>query len=246
MAKAQSGLCRCAAQIPQTDAERVEVTLKCYKRQSSDRLRWQLIRVVESVGYEMKKTWSRLSCLVKQQREKWSVMAEALRLPLDDHLGVSRNAARASNAESSLDCDQEFWISTELLLVLLAFWGTYRRELSAQRRTVLVSRALLEKLLASSFNLDLSRVPVELQEHCDRAPNSDLACDCVAKYQSASVLPCNSPQAGYDSITYVREIERKIGICRLIIWVGVCGRFVQCVSYDLLFLFGRRAALFYH
>ena len=93
MAEARSGLCRCAALIPQPDAERVDIALKCYKRQGSDRLRWELIRVVESVGYEMKKTWSRLASLVRQQRAKWSTIAEALSLPIDDRLGVSRNAA---------------------------------------------------------------------------------------------------------------------------------------------------------
>ena len=121
--EARSGLCKCAALIPPPDPQRVEVALKCYRRRSNDRLRWELRRVVEAFGYDMTKTWARVCNLVKTQRAKWFSLAMSLHMEPELHFGLSANAARASSAEEMLDCDQEYWISTSFLLLLIAFWS---------------------------------------------------------------------------------------------------------------------------
>ena len=114
------------------DGQRCEVSWLSWPSPLHDRRRrWELRRILATVGYETRSHRSKVCNRVRMQKDQWQRQLELLGVPWDEAFGVPVNALQHGKGFGDLDdgsvAEEMYWIDTRALFALLLFWRTYRR-----------------------------------------------------------------------------------------------------------------------
>ena len=170
------------------DGSRLELCLKAWAPREQAPLRWELRRLLPACGYDLTKRL--LHQRVKAQLPEWKQLFEHFLLDWKDHYGDSPNAAL--HKKQRLDdvdvasLEQEFWVSTVGMFVLLLQWSENRRSKEDQERSSLVMRLVLEKCVRAQTNLGMLEISAEIAQMCAAEPFQDERCACVQRFLSQS------------------------------------------------------------
>jgi hypothetical protein len=109
-------------------------------------VRWELKRILPSVGY-METGQNNIKDMVKDQLPTWTAWWTLCGLG-SEHFGKSRNSLKHAGASmaSMLDAEQEYWVSTKALLVLMVHWPRFRKNMSDKSKSSLVGISFLKKV----------------------------------------------------------------------------------------------------
>ena len=85
--------------------------------------------------------------MVKDQLPTWTAWWTLCGL-CSEHFGKSRNSLKHAGASmaSMLDAEQEYWVSTKALLVLMVHWPRFRKNMSDKSKSSVVGISLLKKV----------------------------------------------------------------------------------------------------
>ena len=96
----------------------------------SSALSWELRRLMPAAGYELKAKNGQVKDICKAQKEDWARLFQLINIDLNDVYSDSFKCRLARGEAGDADADQEYSITTEGMLVLLAHWGYFRRSAS--------------------------------------------------------------------------------------------------------------------
>ena len=157
-----------------------DINLKAYCWDDDKPMRWDVWRLLGSVGYKYVDKTGATNVRIKGQRALWLQEALLLELEWDDHFGKSRRAILADpladlNAAATDSVGQEFWISTKFMLGILCWWPTWRRQASDRETSVQVLESLLRKTLGAHEipQLPLDKPPAEIIRMCAQHGEGD-------------------------------------------------------------------------
>lgn len=149
-------------------------------------VKWELRRILPSVGYHETSAWTSLSSLVRDQYVKWVALWSVAGFEQCGMFGRSRHSERMRCLQSpeavETDCEQEFWLSTEGVIMTLLFWRDFRRQHEMKQLCTAALRLFLEKTNGDDLcSLNATGWRQGGQKPCDKAVNAHGECGCVRK-----------------------------------------------------------------
>ena len=109
-------------------------------------LNWELRRLVPACGF-LKRKGSQLCQIVTSQRERWKQAFAAVDFELEDLFTASfRSLKYRSQAKDGFG-EQEYAVTTEGMLVLLCYWGCWRRSKDAKEQSLRVLEWILKRAI---------------------------------------------------------------------------------------------------
>ena len=150
----------------------VRVSWKCWSSGREGELRWELRRFLPSAGYEWHSKNTQVHRLVRECLSTWQAWWTLASCP-ESIFGRSRVSLQGTGdletASAAADAEQEYWVTTQGMLVLLAHWCRKRKRIEDQRRCRCLLRMLLRQTCPPSL---LSSIPVTDSEagFCEGSP----------------------------------------------------------------------------
>ena len=182
------------------DGYQTSFVWKAWLSRDGSFLKWELRRVAPSAGYEEKKR-QQLSDLVRQQKSTWLALFSAAGFHASRTYGDSRHsktiaAAHAGGgflAEHDAEQEDEYWVSTTGLVIMLLYWerlqrGDRRRAVKELTRLFLGVALLAEDVgpaLVESF--DEALLPL-----CDATKDHRGVCSCLCGVEEALLAEATS------------------------------------------------------
>ena len=162
-----------------------------------DTCRWELRRVLETIGYKTSGQNWQPDDIISSQMNKWRAFALGLGMQPFELYGRSANSLRFSGAsEDELACaETEYWVSSAGLLMVLCFWSNFRKGDVAKQRVHAIIRALLEQtVLADTLpGISWMEMPAEVKALCNKGNDAHGFCSCwnivVARAANLSKAP---------------------------------------------------------
>ena len=157
-------LLRCGGLLP--SRERVN-TLKAYSVDDDEKLRWELRRLLPAAGYEMSAKNGQVDDILRTQKRVFLALLDLLCLPGAQHFGESQHSLRVRHELCvSKAADQEWWVSTEAMLALIAFYGSFRRSTAQKQRCKLLLGWICEATLDLTHAWETRLVPDGFVARC--------------------------------------------------------------------------------
>ena len=134
---------------------RLDIVWKCVARGEDQRLRWEIRRILVSNDYKLSGAYSQPDDVISSQLPKCLREFEKLRLAPSAAFWRSMHSLKMRGASDNevLGAEQEFWLSSDGLIVVLLFMMAHRRGIDKRD----LSRACLEAFLASCVEADAFR-----------------------------------------------------------------------------------------
>ncbi|CAE7236830.1 unnamed protein product [Symbiodinium sp. CCMP2456] len=185
------------------DGSRLELCLKAWAPCQGAPLRWELRRLLPACGFDLAKR--PLHQRLNAQKSDWQQLFEHFLLDWKDHYGDSANAAlhkrqRLDDVDVA-SLEQEYWVSTAGMFVVLLQWSENRRSKEDQERSSLVMRLVLEKCLRAQTSLGMLEIPAEIAQMCSAEPLEGERCACVRRFLAQSAV---------DEVAWHENILRKL------------------------------------
>ncbi len=168
-----------------SDGRSVSLHWKAWTTPGSDELKWEVRRVLPTLGYEQHSEHTKVHQYVRDQHAAWRKLWELCGFEPGECFGRSRHSiahgASADGADAQ-DPEQEYWLSTRGLLGCLSFWHRHRRELAAKRVVEAAFRLFLEHACDADSLLGvlIAAPAAEVEEACSEAPQSQGRCACLS------------------------------------------------------------------
>ena len=154
--------------------EQVSLTWKAWSRPSE--------RALPSLGYADGKSWT-LARAMSEEWVKWRAIFSNAGLDPGECCGRSMKAVTAKLLpdESLDDAEQEWWINTEALIVMMLHFACHKRVVQQRRSCELAAKIVLERCLPAAVvgNLPLKSPPGEFLELCEQMPRLQGGCPCL-------------------------------------------------------------------
>jgi len=175
-----------------SDGSPVQADWKAFaplKPSADVRLKWELAWVIPSLGFPEKgsqKVWRHLG----DNWQRWSLDLGLANLDKKDHMGLSRHALEQKHKQAGQLIDvealefaeQEHWVSTSGLLVLLAFLPIRRRVVAAREQADCVGNRFLSMVLHPDDIQELLTmgIPAEAKGVCEQTlAGEGGVCECL-------------------------------------------------------------------
>ena len=154
-------------------------------------LRWELRRVLPTVGYLETSKNTRLCIVAAAQESRWRGWMSAIGLDPEEHWGRSTHslAKRRRSFHELVQAEESFWMSTEGLLLCLSCWVTFRKHIRSQ----LLVRLVLQTFLRATCDVDVLRrvdfkaVPEDLLTACQNVQLVGRGCFCWREWHKRVV-----------------------------------------------------------
>ena len=147
-------------------------------------VRWELKRVVQSVGYT-ETAGNKIKDIVKHQLPTWTAWWTLCGLGLE-HFGKSRNSLKHAGASMGelMEAEQEYWVSTRALLILLVHWPRFRKNQVDRAKSAAVATSFLRKVCSRDavLALELGVVDPGSLGACLQQGRHVGKCSCVSEW----------------------------------------------------------------
>ena len=101
-------------------------------------MRWELLRLFPLAGYEVPSHRTKACNSLREQSLLWSLRMDKLGWDINECMGdsVHSRICGGGDLDSAQERaeEEEYWVDTKMMLFLLLFWSTYRREEKAAHR----------------------------------------------------------------------------------------------------------------
>ena len=194
-------------------------SLKAWKSVATGRMRWELRRLLIACGYQSTSKHTSCCAHVREQQDYWKGALSAWGVDVDEHFSRSRHALSLRgdiSAANEGDTEQEYWVSTIGVFVLLVFWQSYRKTAQCKDLCMLMCNMVANRCAdPATCSTLVSQPPGEaIQSRCDRQVSNG-CCSCMTKLLQERPwdMPTASPQEQLVALLRVLNDARHCLAC---------------------------------
>ena len=161
-------------------------------------MRWELRRLLPSLGYVWKSSTTKVSDTVRDQRPHWLAWWFSAGLDVATSFGQSAKSIAStpgSNMHDLVEAEQEFWVSTPAMLTCLSHWPHHRRQVDDRKGCRTVFLMALERMIPTDVILQggLPKLGAAARAACHVEPVLAGTCACVQAWEAdAQASMCGS------------------------------------------------------